>query len=192
MEASTFKPQSQMRTLWLICWAIPFFIGLAILLPLLLFAEGEAFVIFVLILVGWLLIMVPVAIWIPAYYRSLQYAIEPAAIKAKGGVFWKRQVTVPMSKITHIDITQGPLQRAFNLATIHVQTAGAGGQEGGRAELRLLGMGRSEQIKETIMQCVRQDDIPRPATREGHATDVFGSMLAELSAIRQLLEDKSR
>ena len=68
------------------------------------------------------------------------------------GVFWKKNITVPFTKITNVDVTQGPLQRLFNIGTINVQTAGAGGAQGARPELVFVGTRDLEGIKETIME----------------------------------------
>jgi len=83
------------------------------------------------LLLLWLLVMLLIRVWwIPLYYDSISYAIEDDAVRGQSGVFWKRYVTVPFVKITNINITQGPLQRVYDIGTIHIQTAGAGGNQG--------------------------------------------------------------
>jgi uncharacterized protein len=76
----------------------------------------------------WILAFIPVLFWIPKAYRILEYFIDDDSIKMQAGVVWKKNVTVPYEKITNIDVTSGPVQRKFNVGTIHVQTAGYGGQ----------------------------------------------------------------
>ncbi|MFQ5917784.1 MAG: PH domain-containing protein [Candidatus Binatia bacterium] len=79
--------------------------------------------------------MVPILLWIPAFYKSLEYIIDSDSVKIRKGVFWRKRVAVPYQKITNVDITQGPVQRMFNIGTIHVQTAGAGGLVNGRVKV---------------------------------------------------------
>ena len=89
---------------------------------------------------GGLIIMLAVLAWIGAFYRSLEYVINADAVRAKKGVFWRRHVTVPYTKVTNIDVTQGPLERAFGVGRVHVQTAGASGPQTPQSELRMVGI----------------------------------------------------
>ena len=134
MEKLTLKPKKEQRTLWLITLAIIFVFGTPfwIVIP---FFAGEIVILFGVFLFIWLVIMILTAIWIPAAFKALEYTIDEDGVKMKGGVVWKKYVTVPYSKITNVDITRGPLQRLFNIGTIHVQTAGAAGKQGEKAEL---------------------------------------------------------
>ncbi|MDT8285865.1 MAG: PH domain-containing protein [Elusimicrobiales bacterium] len=140
-----------------------------------------------------LLIAFLLAIWIPAFYRSLEYSIDEDAVRCNSGVFWKRRVTVPYSKITNVDIMQGPVQRMYGVGSVHVQTAGAGGAQGGMAELAFLGVRNLEGVREAIMTRVkfRAAAAPGPAEPErAPAGDTQERMLAELKAIRAAIEKK--
>lgn len=190
METIVIKPEKALRSLWFVCWAIWFVIGLVVW-PILIIAQP---IVFGLCLFVWLIVMALVAVWLPAFWSSLEYSIESECVKSNGGVFWKKRITVPYNKITNIDITQGPLQRAFGVGTIHVQTAGAGGQQGARAEIRLLGINNLDQVKDTIMEGARGQAAGETAQIKSEtpkvAADVFGEMLKELAAIRRILENK--
>jgi len=195
MEPIVLKPEKEQKTMWFICWAIPFVIVLAVLVVLLLFVKEEAFVVFALCLIGWLIVMSLILLWIPAFFRSLEYVVDNDSAKAKVGVFWKKRVTVPYTKITNIDVTQGPLQRIFGIGTIHVQTAGAGGAQGAQAELKLLGVRDLDEVKDTIMVRIRGYTISRPEEVEEKVMEesdpkIFRRMLEELTAIRKLLENR--
>lgn len=190
MEIITIKPEKALRSLWFVGWGIWFAIGMIVWL-ILIIVEPIAFA---LCLVGWLIIMMPIALWLPAFWNSLEYSIESGCVKSKSGVFWKKRITVPYNKITNIDITQGPLQRAFGIGTIHVQTAGAGGQQGTRAEIRLLGISNLDQVKDTIMDGARGHEVSEPLRTRietpQSAPELLEQMLKELSAIRKTLENK--
>jgi len=193
MEPIVVKPEKEQKTLWFIGWAIPFVLGL-ILWVVLLLTEVDK-LIFSFCVVGWLILTIPILLWIPAFYRSLEYVVDNDSVKMKKGVFWRKRVTVPYTKITNVDVTQGPVQRMLNIGTIHVQTAGAGGAQGAKAELKLLGVRDLDGLKDTIMERVRGYTISRPEevkkeVVEGSDSETFRRMLKELTAIREVLEKK--
>ena len=195
METIVLKPEKEQKTMWFIGWAIPFVIGLTVLVVLLLFVKEEAFVVFAIGLIGWLILMSLILLWIPPFYKSLEYVIDSDSIKAKGGVFWRKRVTVPFTKITNIDVTQGPVQRMFDIGTVHVQTAGAGGPQGAQAELKLLGVRDLDEVKDTIMERARgytisgADETKEKIVQESDL-QILERMLKELQAIRKVLENK--
>ncbi len=192
MESMVVRPEKQQRTMWLIGWIIPFVLGLVLWVVLLVTIDKLTFG---LCLLGWLILMSLILLWIPAFYRSLEYIIDSDSIKIKKGVFWRKRVTVPYPKITNIDVTQGPVQRIFNIGTIHVQTAGASGPQSGQAELKLLGVRDLDGLKDTIMDRVRGYTTPRPEEVKKEVVEetdsqIFSRMLKELTAIREVLEKK--
>lgn len=192
MEEIVLRPEREQRTLWFIGWAIPFILGLVLWLVLSITVHK---LIFSLCIAGWLIIMLPILLWIPAFYRSLEYEICSDAVKMRKGVVWKKRVTVPYTKITNVDVTQGPLERAFNIGTIHVQTAGAGGMQGEKAELTLLGLRDFNGLKDTIMERVgsltfsRSEEIKKEMM-QGSDSEILRRMLKELTTIREVLEKK--
>jgi membrane protein YdbS with pleckstrin-like domain len=199
MEAVAFKPDKQLNSFWLTIWIIAFAVSIVLsLVPLFVVLGVETDfpgVIFTEILViVFLVIGLPIALWIPAFYRSLEYVIDHDSIKAKNGVFWKRNVTIPFSKVTNVDVTQGPLQRKFGLGTIHVQTAGAGGQQGSVAELRLYGIKDFDRLKDVIFLHISaytgrgaSQQAAGPSTRSD--SEILGDILGEITAIRRRLEE---
>jgi hypothetical protein len=192
MEAIFVKPEKEQKTLWFVGWAVPFVLGLALWVILLLTIDK---LIFGLCVVGWLILMVPILLWIPAFYRSLEYIVDSDSVKMKKGVFWREHVIVPYPKITNVDVTQGPVQRMLNIGTIYVQTAGAGGTQGAQAELTLLGVRDLEGLKDTIMERVRGYTISRPEEVkkeivEESDSQILRHMLEELTAIREALEKR--
>ena len=192
MEPIVLKPENEQKTLWIIDWAIPFVIGLIVWVIMALFVER---VVFGLCLAGWLIVMLLILLWIPAFYKSLEYVINSDSVKATAGVFWRKKVTIPYTKVTNLDITQGPLERMFDIGTIHVQTAGAGGQEGTKAELKLVGMRELDGLKDTIMEQIRghtlaRDDKIKEVVSHEEDSQIFERILKELKAIRQVLENR--
>ena len=192
MEPILVKPEKEQKTQWFVGWVIPFILGLA-LWVVLLFTDDK--LIFGLCVVGWLILMMAILLWMLAFYRSLEYVIDIDCVRVKKGVFWRKRVTVPYPKITNVDMTQGPVQRMFNIGTMHVQTAGAGGPQGRQAELKLLGVRDLDGLKDTIMERVsgytisRPEDVKKEVAEESDS-EILRHMLKELTAIRGVLEKR--
>jgi membrane protein YdbS with pleckstrin-like domain len=62
--------------------------------------------------------------WPALSYRYASYILDDRRIEVRHGVYWRRVIVVPRSRVQHIDVTQGPLQRSYGLATITIFTAG--------------------------------------------------------------------
>lgn len=201
MTPAILKPEKAQQTFWLASWAVWLVIGLVLaiipgLISAVFYVRFNGGLISALSVAGWLLFTLPYALYIPAFYRSLEYSLEDDAIRANKGVFWRKRVTIPYFKITNIDITQGPVQRMFNIGNIHVQTAGAGGAQGARAELKLWGISDLDGLKNTIMQKVTEAVQSAPGTSRRKAAiattaGIDEKILDELVAIRQLLTKRS-
>jgi membrane protein YdbS with pleckstrin-like domain len=192
VEPRVVTPELQQKTMWFLGWSVLFVIVLVGWLVLLLVLGKPVFGFCAL---GWVVLMLPFLPWIPAYYRSLEYVIDRDSVKMKKGVFWRRRVAVPYPKITNVDITQGPVQRHFNIGTIHVQTAGASGSQATTAELKLMGVRELEGLKDLILDRVKAHAASPPApvvrdTGEGIAPQGLREVLQELRAIRQALEGR--
>jgi|HigsolmetaAR202D_1030399.scaffolds.fasta_scaffold04604_6 membrane protein YdbS with pleckstrin-like domain len=61
----------------------------------------------------------------PAYYRKLRFAIDEDGIKIERGVLWRSFTALPKVRVQHSDVSQGPLQRHFGVATLKLYTAGS-------------------------------------------------------------------
>lgn len=62
--------------------------------------------------------------WPELAYARTSYLLDRHGIEIRTGVFWRRIIVVPRSRVQHIDVTQGPMQRSYGLATLVVFTAG--------------------------------------------------------------------
>ena len=193
MDGNGFKPVAALRTYWLTAWFLWLLVGLLlgatpVLLQTIFGLPIRGILPSTITIAALLLLMIPVGIWLPAYHRSIVYGIDSESVRSKRGVFWKRVTTVPFHKITNIDITQGPLQRAFRIGTIHVQTAGAGGSQGGQAELLFQGIDDLEGLRDRML--VKSLEIGGGRQAEGPAGDgSIASVVDELTRIRRLLEE---
>lgn len=63
--------------------------------------------------------------WPPVRYRRLTYAIDEFGLVIQEGVLWRSQTVLPRVRIQHSDVSQGPLQRRYGIATLKLYTAGS-------------------------------------------------------------------
>ena len=62
--------------------------------------------------------------WAPIEYRFMSYGVDDDGIEIHSGVVWRRVSNVPRSRVQHIDVAQGPLERKHGLAHLVIYTAG--------------------------------------------------------------------
>lgn len=81
-----------------------------------------------LILLAWLAFMILLvvrALWWPAVrYRHAWWRLAPDGLTIWRGVIVRAVTSVPISRVQHTDVSQGPFERRFGLATLIVHTAG--------------------------------------------------------------------
>ena len=195
MESVVLKPEKEYKSILFIIWGIVLILTSLLLVIMIIFIpENEAKIVFSIFLSVFWLVMLCIALWIPAYFKTLEYFIDYEAVKMNRGVFWKRRVTVPYNKITNVDVSQGPLERMYNVGKIHVQTAGAGGAQGAQAELRMNGVRELERLKDIIMDGVKGYQSFKNSSQHEEKTvtirdsEILQNILNELKAIHKVLE----
>lgn len=57
-------------------------------------------------------------------HRRYRYRAGSAGLEIHSGVWWRRRIHVPRSRLQHTDVAQGPLERQLGLASLVVYTAG--------------------------------------------------------------------
>jgi uncharacterized protein len=68
-----------------------------------------------------------VAWWLPrASYRQWRYEVASDALELRHGVVRRIHSAIPYFRVQHIDVAQGPVERAVGLARLVVHTASAG------------------------------------------------------------------
>ena len=85
-------------------------------------------------LFGWFCFWYP-----PRYYRSWSYRIDERVLETRSGRLVQRTRLLPLSRLQHVDIERGPLERAFGLASLVLHTAGTHS-----ANIRIPGLEASE------------------------------------------------
>ncbi len=61
--------------------------------------------------------------WIGARLRHQRWKLDDEGLWLRTGRLWWRETRVPASRVQHVDLKHGPLERRFGLATLVVHTA---------------------------------------------------------------------
>lgn len=190
MSESPLQPIPKLLKMWK---AINNACLVLLIFPLLMLVFGAPWELCLLIIVALAIVWGSIQIYIPAFYRSLEYSIDTDAVRLQKGVFWKRRTTVPYAKITNIDITQGPVERHFGLSKLHIQTAGSSAANNNTAELLMLGIAEPEALKDEIIGRIHlpagiEPSPPPPTAPNPASPDILKAILDEVSAIRHTLQ----
>ena len=58
------------------------------------------------------------------YWRHTQWRLDAAGFTLRRGHLWRSETRVPQSRVQHLDLRRGPLQRRRGLSTLVIHTAG--------------------------------------------------------------------
>lgn len=85
---------------------------------------------------------------LPRQARALGYMLRDDDIVFRRGILWQRMVAVPYGRLQLVDITHGPLDRAFGIAKLKMVTAAA------TTGVEIPGLGReaSEALRDTLIR----------------------------------------
>ena len=92
---------------------------------------------------------------------SWECVLTSRALHVKKGVFVKIEKTVPLEKITDLQMVQGPIMRMYGLHRISVETAG---QSGPGSLISLVGIQDTEQFR---MEVLEQRDAMSKSSSSG-------------------------
>ena len=91
----------------------------------------------------------------PGRWRRWGYAFTERELHVARGWLVRVHTVVPVARVQHIDVSQGPLERGAGVATLRLHTAGT---EGSLVTLPGISAARAEEIRDAIR--ARIDDAP--------------------------------
>jgi membrane protein YdbS with pleckstrin-like domain len=110
-----------------------------------------AFLAPVLLVVLYLIVRVPLR-----RYQARGYQLGADRLRVVRGLLFRRDTVVPFGRVQHIDVQQGPLERAYGLATLTLHTAGTH-----NASVTLPGLAHADAVamREDIRAHVRRETM---------------------------------
>lgn len=87
-------------------------------------------------------------------YRSWGYRMDEEELRLAHGVLVQVETLVPLKRVQHLDVSQGPLERAFGVCRLVLHTAGTA-----HSQVVLPGLSRStaEAMRSEIRTHIRQE-----------------------------------
>ena len=95
--------------------------------------------------------------WYPSrLYRSWSYRLDAKVLETRSGRLFQRIRLLPLSRLQHVDIDRGPLERAFGLASLVLHTAGTHS-----ANIRIPGLeaGEATRLRDRLIEIGGDDAV---------------------------------
>jgi membrane protein YdbS with pleckstrin-like domain len=87
--------------------------------------------------------------WPQIQYQYTGYRLGDAGMEILRGVFWRHKISIPLARVQHVDVSQGPVQRIFDLGTLAVHTAGT---KNASIELAGLAHAKAVQLRDQLIE----------------------------------------
>ncbi len=88
-------------------------------------------------------------------YRHTRWLLDDDGFGLRRGRLWQSDTRVPGSRVQHLDIRRGPLERHFRLATLVIHTAGTRHSE---VSVSGLDNGDAERLRDHLARQTDDDD----------------------------------
>ena len=88
-------------------------------------------------------------------HRRIGWKLDADGFATRRGGLWRTETLVPVSRVQHLDLERGPLERRLGLATLGVHTAGT---RMAAVKLPLLALDDAEALRAHLARQVEADD----------------------------------
>ncbi|MFA9398037.1 MAG: PH domain-containing protein [Clostridiaceae bacterium] len=85
-------------------------------------------------------------------YKQWSYKITEERVVYNHGIYYKKKSIIPISRIQHLDISQGPIQKIFKLSSVKIYTAGMA------HEIVAISTSKAEEIVDNLNKFVLKVD----------------------------------
>lgn len=94
--------------------------------------------------------------WPPISHRHVRWKLDEVGLEIQHGVYWRKTLSVPLARLQHADLTQGPVQRQWGLAKLTVYTAGT---ENASVELDGLAYETAVELRDRLLRQQGVSDV---------------------------------
>lgn len=88
-------------------------------------------------------------------HRRIGWKLDDDGFATRRGGLWRSETLVPVSRVQHLDLERGPIERHLGLATLVVHTAGT---RMAAVKLPLLALADAEALRAHLARQVEADD----------------------------------
>ena len=147
-------------------------------------------------------VTIPITLILAIFYKiflthiiaSWECVLTSRSLNVKKGVFVKIEKTVPLEKITDLQMVQGPIMRHFNLHRISVETAG---QSGPGSLISLIGIKDTEAFRKDVLEqrdrmgkTLDGNTAPASSSSDAVLLEIRDSLIRTEQFLRQLAEER--
>ena len=154
-----------------------------------------------LIMISLFIVTIPITLIVAIVYKivltrviaSWDCVLMTRSLNVKKGVFNKIEKTVPLEKITDLQMVQGPIMRMFSLHRISVETAG---QSGPGSLISLIGIKDTEAFRKEVLE--QRDRMSGTSTKTSDSekgdvlTEIRDSMARMERLVEKMVEQRER
>jgi hypothetical protein len=87
-------------------------------------------------------------VWAQLAWGRFRFMLSERELTVESGVLWRSRRCIPRSRVQHVDIQSGPIDRALGLVEVHLYVAGGMGPV---AQLPGVAPGIAEQLKGALV-----------------------------------------
>jgi membrane protein YdbS with pleckstrin-like domain len=128
-------------------------------------------------------------------YDTTWYVVTDRSLRIRRGIWVIEETTITFENVQNVSITQGPLERAFGIATLVVDTAGGGGEHAkgrgpGGHRGTIEGVTDAERLRRLILQRLnasRSAGLGEDAPTRGPLNPVWDD--AHLGVLREIRDE---
>ena len=94
--------------------------------------------------------------WPQIEYRHIHWKLSDVGLEIRRGVFWKTEIAIPWARAQHADVSQGPLQRLYEIGSLTIHTAGT---KNSSVTIEGLAHQRAVQLRDEIIRQRKEHDV---------------------------------
>ncbi len=121
----------------------------------------------------------------PEYLRRISARLTTHAVEIRKGVFFRKESTIPLNRITDVRLHDGPVMRYYGIRGVRLETAGQSGQYAS-SEGDLVGVIGAAEFRDLILR-QRQRIVGGEESPAAASTAPAGAAPDVLTEIRDIL-----
>lgn len=131
-------------------------------------------------------------------FDTTWYVVSQRSLRIRRGIWVIRETTITFENVQNVVVRQGPVQRLYGIADVHVETAGGGGGTGEKRpgtqghQGLIEGVANANQIRDLILSRLRQSRAAGLGDEPHHDADRPGWPPAHLEVLREIRDLATR
>ncbi|MHC5110568.1 MAG: PH domain-containing protein [Planctomycetota bacterium] len=198
-SVESFRPSPDfLRYLKFWFWLVLTVVDLLILIGWIALTVAEPWAGALLAPVALALVVIPdVVVYVALHlrYDATWYVMTPRSIRIRRGIWVIQEVTITFENVQNVNVSQGPLQRHFNISNVVIETAGSGGKtnEPDWAVMNqglIEGIADPDRVRSLIMERARASTTAGLGDEgEGGAAHATGFSAEHVSILREIRDE---